>query len=227
MKKILSILIFLLASMFAVGQAYAEAECQEVFGGGEVCPSEIQHDVDKKVQLPFSGDYIENISATGSSKYVAGDLVNFKVIIKNTSNIKLSNIDVTDTLPEFSEFYAGPGNVKTSEGKTTVSFPVKDLEPSKSFEFFITARIVDESKWSSSESVICRKNTVKTVADGKDVRADSAQVCFVRRVLGVSKGGVKGAVVTPPTGPSLLGFIGLFIMGAGGFFLRRIKSSSS
>src|SRR5690349_15661422 len=73
--------------------------------GGHKPTKEIS--IEKFVEVPGSSDFVNNLSAD-DSKFNAGDVVTFKLVVKNPSDATLHNVTVTDQVPDFLQPIEGP-----------------------------------------------------------------------------------------------------------------------
>lgn len=229
MKKLLfslSTLMFLGLSggAFASTGVYGGygAPCQPVYGGGEVCVSKGNILINKTVQNPESGIFVDNLSLSNDPRFTAGQTVTFQLTITNNGSENFSEVTVTDTFPSFIDFVAGPGSFNQSN--RTLTFKIQDLSAGESEVFNIVARVVDSSALPSNQAVSCVINQVKAVS-GDSESNDLSQVC-IEKVVTVTKGGLPVMPApelkeTPPTGPEMLSLIGLIPAGVAGFYLRR------
>jgi uncharacterized repeat protein (TIGR01451 family) len=207
-----------------VKAAGREAECQIIYGGGEVCPPKhVKFTINKQVQKPGKGggNYVENLTIN-DPRYAPSQNVNFKIIVENTGNTDITNLNVTDTFPEFLSFVAGVGNANV--GARQISFVIGKLERGKRMEFLITAKTADADKLPANQTITCVTNHVKAVAPDAAAAEDNSQVCIEKQVLGkgappiLEKPTVKEL---PPTGPELGLLAALIPAGLAGIYLRR------
>ncbi len=226
MNKLFSLLIGAIL-FFTVSQtAYAagESNCQIVYGGGEVCEEQVKFTINKLVQKPGKGNanYVENLNV-GDPRYNPAQDVNFKIVIENTGDRDIENLNVTDTFPQFLTFVAGVGN--TNKGASQINFIVGKLEKGKKVEYTITAKTADADKLPSNQAITCVINNVKAVSSNGSQAEDNSQLCIEKQVLGAvptpqifEKPTVKQI---PATGPEMAALFGLIPMGAAGIYLRR------
>lgn len=213
-------------SLLSTKQIFADT-CQVVYGGGEICPPSVTFSVNKLVQKPGTGDFVDNLSVS-DPKYSANQLVNFQVIIKNTGNTKIANTQVVDTFAQFLSFVSGVGNFDSNTRNLT--FTIDSLDPGGTAIFNITAKTVEEKLLPVDQGIICIINQVKATESNGVVGSDTAQVCIEKKVLGIQVtptpqvfGQVKGASTTPPTGPEIAPLLALIPTAVSGLFLRRFS----
>ena len=201
------------------------APCQPVYGGGEVCVSKGNILINKAVQNPQSGAFVDNLSRTNDPRFSPGQDVIFQLAIFNTGSENFSEVTVTDTFPGFLNFVSGPGSF--NEPARTLTFKIQDLKAGESETFNIVARVVDNSLLPQNEAVSCDINHVRAVS-GENESTDLSQVC-AEKVITTTKGGLPVMPAptlkeTPPTGPGTLALLSLIPAGLGGIFLRRKTS---
>lgn len=158
-----ALLFFLLLGMFSLSrQALAEENCGTQYGK-DVCPIR-KITIDKKVWNPWDEKFVDNladITPTGA-KFVVGDHVYFRIIVKNEGSETIENIRVEDTLPAALKFVAGD-----------LSFDISRLAPGQLEEKQIEAEAV------SAPSDCRAENVAVARANGLDVR-DTSWVCIVQ-----------------------------------------------
>lgn len=230
MRRITSLILSLLAVAVLAGSSFAagESNCQIVYGGGEVCPpKQVKFVINKQVQKPGKGggEFVENLTIN-DPRLTPNQNVNFKIIIENTGDTDITNLNVTDTFPEFLSFVAGVGN--TNVGAKQVNFIIGKLEKGKKMEFLITAKTAETDKLPSNQAITCVTNNARATAPDGVSADDNAQVCIEKQVLGAQatpqifeKPTIKEL---PPTGPELGLLAALIPTGLAGIYLRRKAS---
>lgn len=226
MKKALNLFVVTIAALVvATSQAHAGAsvsQCQMIYGGGEVCPPSIKFTLDKKVQNPTSGAFVDNLGVN-DPKYKASQKIAFKITITNTGTAAIENVTITDTLPQFIGFDSGSGNFDKATNKFSVT--INKLEVGQSKTFDLVGRAADAKTLPQDKGMVCPINTADARENKGTAAQDSAQVCIEREVT-TGKGGpvvqppVK-VTTTPQTGPEMFALTALIPTGAVGFFLRR------
>lgn len=233
-KLIFSALAGVTLSLFLASGSYASygAEaCQPIYGGGQTCVTAGKILIDKKILHPTQktkgGDlstFVDNLSIN-DPKYSPLQTVKFQLVVTNTGDSTLSEVKVTDILPAYVNFVAGPGNFDASN--RTLTFNIVNLNPNESRKFTIETKVVAPDSLPSGQGVVCVVNQASALFDSEESK-DNSQFCIERKVT--TKGGLpvvetpKGITQTPATGPELLSLIGLIPAGAAGLFLRRKAS---
>src|SRR3990172_6441060 len=186
MNKLFSLVIgaVLAFSVVQTVNAAGESSCQTIYGGGEVCPKkQVKFVINKQVQKPGKGggSFVENLTIN-DPRFAPNQNVNFKIIIENTGDTDITNLNVVDAFPEFLSFVAGVGN--TNVGARQINFVVGKLERGKKMEFLITARTAESDKLPANQVITCVTNNVRATAPDGVAAEDNAQVCIEKQVLG-------------------------------------------
>lgn len=229
MKKVLFSLTALLfltlaGSASASGITYGGygVPCQPIYGGGEVCISKGNIIIDKTVQNPNDGQFVDNLALSNDYRFKAGQDVIFQLKIANTGDKDFSEVEVRDEFPNYLDFIAGPGSYN-SETKT-LTFKITDLKAGESEVFNLVARVTSASSLPADRAVSCVLNQVRATS-GDNKSTDHSQIC-IEQTIATTKGGLpvmKAPPIkeTPATGPEMLSLFGLIPAGAAGFYLRR------
>lgn len=187
-------LTFPLSSVIADGGPYGESGCVPVYGGGVNCPKSGQVLIDKLVQNPSTGIFVDNLGPS-DPKYKPQQVVTFRLIVKNSGDQKLESVTVKDTLPQFVDFMTGPGNF--DKNSHVLTFTVNNLAGGESQTFEIKGRTSHPAVLPESKNIVCPVNTVDASAgDQKD--HDEAQFCIEKKqaVPVVPKAGPEGVLLT-------------------------------
>ncbi|RJP46614.1 MAG: LPXTG cell wall anchor domain-containing protein [Armatimonadetes bacterium] len=224
MNKFIKTGIILLIILFASKSSILadnNSSCQVVYGGGQVCPTNISFTINKLVQSPTKGgDFVENLSIN-DPKFSPNSPITFQIVIKNTGNNKISNLLIEDTFPQFVNFEAGAGNFDRNTNK--LSFNIKNFEAGQTQTFTVTGKIADTAAITTEEAIVCVTNKVKATEAGNVSASDFSQICIEKPVQaaipGIQKG--PGLKKIPSTGPEVFPLIGLAGSGILGYFLRK------
>lgn len=183
----------------------AAVRCETQYGGTQVCVTTGQLQVDKEVFDPQNKKYVDNLGIN-DYKFSPGELISFRISIKNVGDATLGNIAVTD-IPQ-----AGFLDLVTG----ALNFNLTNLAPGETRQQELKLRVVDESKLPQN-NVICIINAAEASADSNKDR-DTAQLCLERKVLGVQ------AKELPRTGlpVAALALVGLVPLG---FKLKRYAAN--
>lgn len=205
----------------ATNNALAQEGCTPIYGGGQTCPPPGDISVDKTVQNPENGVFVNNLTVN-DPKYTPGQSVSFKVVVTNTTGTKISKVTINDIFPSYLTFESGPGNYDS--GKNTLTFSLDNLNGGESKSFDLKAKVTDSANIPFTNGVVCVVNQVTgTTSDNKSA-SDNSQLCIQKET--VTKGGLPvepapKVTTTPPTGPEMLPLLALLPGGLAGLILRK------
>ncbi len=215
--------------MLLASSALANTSCQTIYGGGETCITTGNLILNKTVQNPQNGLYVENLNIN-DPRYSPNQTVSFQITIRNTENAVLSKVEVKDILPQYVTFVSGPGSYDANTN--TVTFEIKDFPKNEAKTYTIQGKIADTSKFPFTEGVTCVVNqSIMNVSNGQSAQ-DNAQFCIQTKVsvtptpVITTKGGLPvypapKIASTPSTGPEMLPLLALVPSAITGFILRK------
>ena len=226
-KLILTAAVLFLSVTGAAYASYGSEACQPIYGGGQTCVTTAKFILDKKVLHPkeTKGNaqvYVDNLSIN-DPKYTGGQKVKFQLIVTNTGNSVISELTLSDVLPDFVDFVSGPG---TYDSKTrTMTLSILNLNPDESRKYTIEAKTRANENLPQGQGIVCVVNQA-SLKSGNDESRDNSQFCIQKTT---TKGGLPvlsapGLKQTPATGPEMLSLIGLIPAALGGLLLRRKAS---
>lgn len=215
-------LIYIILAITVVNKAFAD--CGQ-YGG--TCPPSSQIVINKTIKDPAqSGDiYVDNLGIS-NHHFVPNEDVIFKIEVRNAGNTDLTNVQVTDTIPPYTNFVMDDGSINSTIRNITKSYSL--MHPGDVNTFFIRVRVLDTGFIPTG--VTCGSpnaiNNAVATADNQPNTSDSSSFCIERTTAGavvttpvpvsVGKGGVT--VTQPKTGAELyiaaFGLLGLSIVGA-------------
>lgn len=223
MKKLFTTLTVLAFAvpLFLAQSANADVVCTPNYGGGETCISKGAISIDKKVRHPNSlksgsDSFVDNLYIN-DSKYQAGDQIIFKLIVTNTGDTTLSSVEVKDTLPSYVTFVSGPGNFDANT--KILTYTIKDLKAKESKTNTVVVKVVSEKELPIQNGTLCAVNQSFAKTDNSSDQ-DNAQFCVQKQVLGKVFPAPK-ITTTPPTGPEVIGLVGLIPAALAGFAIRK------
>lgn len=208
-KKLSYLSIFLTAFLIFSTQVSASVNCENIYGGGQNCVSKGEIDIDKNVLDPKTGKFVNNLTIS-ESKYKSGDQVVFEIRVTNPGDAALSSVEVKDIIPQYTSFVSGPGNF--NESTKTLTYSLIDLKPKETRVDKIVVKVTNEGNF-------CVINQSIVSSEGMSDQ-DNSQFCIEKIYKVMAPPVIKE---TPPTGPGLLGLLGLIPAGLAGILLRRIK----
>jgi len=130
--------------------------------------------VDKQVTTPDIEGWQDNIP---SSQLVLqnGDLVKFRIKIKNSGDKNLKNIQVTDSLPQHLNIVFNPGEY--CQDQNLVSWQIDELKAGKEQTSEIRVNIA--SKADIVDGTLCLINKVEAKAETGEYDEDTSSFCIV------------------------------------------------
>lgn len=229
MKKLILITLATgIISLSLVSSASASTSCQPIYGGGETCVQVGNISINKTVQNPTTGSFVDNLSIN-DPKYSPTSTVNFQITVTNTGSGNISSTTVKDTFPNYVTFVSGPGNFDSNS--KVLTFTVGNLAAGASQTFNVSAKVADQGALPADQGVTCVINQASAVSNDNQQSSDNSQFCIEKPTQSAptTKGGLKvfpapKVVTTPATGPEMLPLIGLIPSGLFGLFLRKKAS---
>lgn len=155
--------------------------------------------VDKQVSKPafktkggtLQYEYVDNLTPS-DVRFQPGMDIYFKVRVKNTSNITLNNVMVTDKVPSYLEPIEGPGTFDAVN--RTITFNAGTFQPDGEKIFYFKMQWFAQDKLPADRGLICTSNYVRAyTANASD--DDTTQACVEKQVLAVK--------VAPKAGPEM------------------------
>lgn len=210
---------FIFLSLLISYKAYANG-CTPLYGGGVTCPKRGEILIDKQVKRPDRDIFVDNLTEF-DTKYSPQQQIIFRILVKNTGNDTIDEIQVKDIMPDFVEFVSGPGNFNRNETKNgTLTFYLNNLAPSETREYWVYGKVFESG--SLPENLICKlQNRAQARASDNRFSEDIAYFCVEKAAVG--NGGEALPKEMPKTGReglifALLVLINIFGIG---LFLRK------
>ncbi len=160
---------------------FATYGCGGQYGSTD-CPTPQDLSVNKQVYNPIKKVYVENLGVTDAT-FAPGDVVEYKLVVKNASGETFAKVTVTDTLPPYLNFEAGPGTYNASD--KTLTFTEENMIAGESRTVTILTKVMAKSSLPASPSTFCVTNQVKVSSTGRN-DSDTAQTCISTAVLGTT-----------------------------------------
>ncbi len=195
MRKLIQKAVFFLLSFFLVNLliltnvnasgVYGAGGCVPVYGGGVECPKEGEVLIDKKVQNPKTGIFVDNILPSDPTRYLPKQIVTFQIIVKNLGDQKIEKVTVTDTIPAFIDYMSiTPTNDASYNADSRVlTFTVTNLAAGSSQIFDLKARVVHQAALPAEKSIICPINVVTAQIEGRNPDRDESQFCIEKEIV--------------------------------------------
>jgi len=176
----ITLLMISTGSAFAAGTAnYGSNQCQPIYGGGNSCVNTPQFEINKAVQNPQNQEFVDNLGV-GDPHFVAGQIVPFKITVKNTSGDDLSNVVIKDVLPDFVEFSGGVGNFDANSKTLTIN--LDKLASNESRDFFVQAKVKSADQLPGDQNVTCVVNQSMIIV-GDKTSQDNSQFCIEKTIV--------------------------------------------
>jgi uncharacterized repeat protein (TIGR01451 family) len=171
------VLAFVPASKPVFGQYY---------GGGVDTPSIV---VDKKIRPIDSRTYFENIGSE-QKVFTEGEQIEFKIVVENRGNTVLKDIKVKDILPDYLKTIVFPGKYISVDN--SIETTIDSLEPGRSKEFIIVAKISDLPASNYAGAKLQMTNRVKATSGNV---SDTDEAKYFVEMKSVPSTGAGGMVV--------------------------------
>lgn len=168
--------------------------------------------IDKKIFNPQTLQYVDNLSRD-QYLFIPNQTVDFQLVVTNTGNQDLTNLDITDQLPAELAYVSGGSLDKGGQPH----FYISTLTPGQSQTFFLKAKVnVDPNL----AGIICPVNLAQAQT-GSLLDQDTSALCIQKNII------KQVPVVTqlPKTGLPLLAWPLVSLLPAG-FGLRRFTRSN-
>jgi len=197
MKKSFIVLTFL-TSLFLVSAVPSFAQYGQYGQYGQTTPS-LSILIDKQVGKPVGTtkggitevEYVDNLTLS-DVRFKPGAEVNFKIRVKNTSNVVLNSVIVTDTVPAYIEPIEGPGTYNATT--RIITFNAGNFAVGEEKIYFLKTQLYGQDKLPSDRGLMCITNYAKAYNDNTS-DDDTAQFCIEKEVIGVKQ--------APKAGPEL------------------------
>lgn len=179
--------------------------CTTQYGGTQTCQSS-DLIIDKQVQNPITGNFVENL---GSDRpFSPGATILFQLTIKNTSGQTFDPVTVTDVFPHYLSFVSGPGTYDA--GNRTLTFTLNNVIAGETRTVQVMVKVANANQIPSMSTPLCENNYSEARDDAVGrFDSDTAQICIQTNVLGATTLPVAGsndlALLLPFAGLGLTG----------------------
>ncbi|MFA5137015.1 MAG: hypothetical protein WC489_06540 [Patescibacteria group bacterium] len=222
MKRLL-ISLTLLAAIFSLQTSAVFADYGQYGQYGQPSPSQSIL-IDKFVGKPDGAvtkggvatvQYVDNLTPS-DVRFKPGNEVLFRLKVKNTSSVTLSNVVVKDFVPAYVEPIEGPG---TYDANTRViSFDAGSFAPNEEKTYDMKMQLVAQDKMPSDKGLFCLTNKGQAYNEAVSDE-DTAQFCVEKEVIGVAEAPKAG-----PEDAMLLVGAQTILMGIG-FSLKKLAKN--
>lgn len=220
MNKLFTI-ILTLAALLAVAATPALADdCQPIYGGGENCQQRGNVVINKTVQHPQNGAFVDNLGVN-DPKFGPDSTVTFQLTVTNNGGTDVDKATVKDIFPQFISFNAGPGSFDA--GSKTLTFDVFNLKAGESRTFTLTGKVSSINNLPDNTSCVVNQGFVSA----NDItNQDNAQLCVAKVPSVTTKGGpqvfpIPNVTTIPTTGPEAIPMALMGISGTIGYFIKK------
>lgn len=199
--ELLNTLSLSLASLLSMAltpqQAHAQQvpACLNLYNGGISCSQSDLFDVEKTVQNPKDGTFVQ-ILEPNQTRIQPGNTMIFRIVITNTSEKTLENIQITDQFSDTLRFTTSQkGTFNESDNRLT--YTIDSLPKGESETFDLQATIKPESELPSVTGPLCAINVV-SATQAKESESANVQFCIEKQTGAVP--GTKGSSSFPTSG---------------------------
>jgi len=169
--------------------------------------SGLQIVVNKEIKSPLDPNWHDNLGSDNA--FAANDFIEFRIIVKNTGNSDLTNIQLSDQLPPYIVSIFDPGVYNSSN--QTIKWSIDRLTPGEENNFLIKTEVREPFELPNSGTFCNIFNTIYVTDDQNVNDSDSAQFCINPKVLGAKLPETGSPLVTGAliaTSLLGLGFVG-------------------
>lgn len=170
--------------------------------------------IDKQVSRPavkskggtLQYEYVDNLTPS-DVRFQPGMEIMFKLRVKNTSAVTLSQVSVTDKVPWYLEPVEGPGTYDANA--RTVSFDAGSFKPGEEKVYYLKMQWFAQDKLPADRGLMCVSNYARAYSHNAS-DDDTAQACVEKQVVNVKQ--------APKAGPEMgimlaLGQLGMLGVG--------------
>lgn len=203
--------------LFLTLPAFADTNCQPVYGGGQTCTTGVIT-IEKDVVNPQTNNDVHDLGINDPA-FSPGQTVTFHITVRNIGNNNISSATVQDIFPSYLAYHSGPGNFDNNS--QTLTFQIGNLEPNQAQTFTVTGTIVAASQLPQNQAT-CVINQAMVRTNDNQTAQDSSQFCIQTGVSNAPSPSVAipQVIQTPATGASVFAWGLLIPMGITGLFLR-------
>ena len=148
--------------------------------------------IDKKLKPVSWANWSDNLSLNEFS-FSAENLVDFKIIVKNSGEADLTNIEVIDILPGSVNFIFGPGDYNKDNHQVT--WKIDRLSPNEEKIFKLRVQVINASEL-PKDGAFPVVNKVKVTAESGETDQDTAQFYIKGKVEQLPEAGINLALGT-------------------------------
>jgi len=175
--------------------------------------------IDKKINKSGTSDYYDNL--TSSDAFKPGEVVTYKIYVRNTGDTDITNIRIKDIFPSYVNYHSAPSGGDYKDGVWEIN--IGTLKPEDAKTLLIRGQVVGDKDLPSDRSMICDlSNRAEMHGDvsGGLLVSDDARFCIEHGVITttavttIGKGGPV-ADTLPEAGAGSVILISSLLSGAG------------
>jgi hypothetical protein len=194
--KNLIVLAFTMIVFASIGsiKAYADSDCEDVYGGGQICEYDRRFKITKEVRIAGESSWKDKVTDVKEN-----EIVEFRITVKNKSDDeadKADDLETKDILPDEMEKVGGAGLTEEWD----------NFEPGATKTFIITAIVKNDEYDRDYKFEKCVVNKVELRWDGDFEGSDTATVCY---------GNIEPAELPKTGAVDTLALVGLGLLTAG------------
>lgn len=224
-------------TLAAVTPAFADTNCQSIYGGGQTCGSG-NFTVEKQVYKPGTNNvYVDNLTPQDPA-YQPNAPIFFKITVKNTSNATLNNVVIKDTIDPTQEFVAFSNVIDNSaatydDKAHIVTYTIPSLAAGQENSIIIGGKTVPAAQLPVNTTSVCPTNIVTVTADNNSPTQATSEFCIANPAVTTNTVPVVTTTpavqvypaapgkTTPGTGPESLPLLAMIPTAGIGFWLRK------
>ena len=176
----------------------ASASCESNYGGGETCIYNKNFKIEKKVRLEGDNSWKDKVINVDE-----GDVIEFKITITNTGEVKTDKMKFSDFLPD---------ELEKISGDLTETWD--NFKPGDEKSFKIKVKVSKKEFARNGEFEKCVVNKAEVSYKGTKEGSDTATVCYGNIEL-------KELPKTGATSTIALTMLGSTLVGAGAFLNKK------
>jgi uncharacterized repeat protein (TIGR01451 family) len=161
----------------AFSQTPTPTSCPPLYNGGIVCQEANDFSIDKKIQTPKDGSFVDRINQ-GDARITPERTMIFRIVTTNKTEKTLRNIRVIDTLPAFVQYITADTAVK--KGNTIVSYTISSLEAKQTHTVNLETKVLSNEKLPGTNGPLCVANEVEAKSGFTSVARDFVTFCIER-----------------------------------------------
>jgi len=173
--------------------------------------------VDKLVKNPVTGAFVDNVNSSSHS-YLNTQEVVYRINVTNSGQVELTNINVTDLLPQGVNYVSSPANY--DQNSRRINFVIPKLAAGQTYTLEYKAKVSTITNKGGVEESSCPINTVEVRVNDLYAK-DQASICIGTQVLGA----VQELPVTGPKEVAMTLGGSVLLMGMSVYLFRKYQTN--